>query len=323
MPTNPSSSKPLFIAIPPLEGSLRPTSDPGAWPLSVSLCPVQREPWERRPGSASEDDQDRETLYMKETHLGIERKCSSITVSSTSSLEAEVDFTVIMDLHTGMEEFSKGMTELGERDHLPEVGRDDFEETSRFYSARLMAMQDKSPVEDRAPDERMPYEVDRPRPHPLPFLGPGDTLPVISRTTAPPPPSAGLIRSHLCFYFFNILHLFIYYFLYLFMCLFACLFIYYLFICSVVHSFIHLFSVQCFYAFCLCHTETVTFCTYFDMSVASSNSVQCLKSVSLFHGLPPLCSSTSNNVVHVYTIHHQTPRYKLFKCLFCMLINKK
>ncbi|XP_061074553.1 protein 4.1 isoform X10 [Conger conger] len=122
------------------------------------LDEAQREPWERRPGSASEDDQDRETLYMKETHLGIERKCSSITVSSTSSLEAEVDFTVIMDLHTGMEEFSKGMTELGERDHVPEVGRDDFEETSRFYSARLMAMQDKSPVEDRPLDERVPYE---------------------------------------------------------------------------------------------------------------------------------------------------------------------
>ncbi|KAI1890980.1 hypothetical protein AGOR_G00159160 [Albula goreensis] len=117
-----------------------------------------REPWERRPGSASEDDQDRETLYMKETHLGIERKCSSITVSSTSSLEAEVDFTVIMDLHTGMEEFSRGMSELGERDRLPEVGRDDFEETSRFYSARLMASQDKSPVEDRPFEERVPHE---------------------------------------------------------------------------------------------------------------------------------------------------------------------
>ncbi|KAG9353316.1 hypothetical protein JZ751_017893 [Albula glossodonta] len=122
------------------------------------LDEAQREPWERRPGSASEDDQDRETLYMKETHLGIERKCSSITVSSTSSLEAEVDFTVIMDLHTGMEEFSRGMSELGERDRLPEVGRDDFEETSRFYSARLMASQDKSPVEDRPFEERMPHE---------------------------------------------------------------------------------------------------------------------------------------------------------------------
>uniref|UniRef100_A0A8C9S2N8 Erythrocyte membrane protein band 4.1 like 1 n=1 Tax=Scleropages formosus TaxID=113540 RepID=A0A8C9S2N8_SCLFO len=123
------------------------------------LDEAQREPWERRPGSASEDDQERETLYMKETHLGIERKCSSITVSSTSSLEAEVDFTVITDLHTGVEEFSKGMSELGERDRVPEVGREDFEETSRFYSARLMAMQDKSPMDDMHSEEPMSHEV--------------------------------------------------------------------------------------------------------------------------------------------------------------------
>ncbi|XP_033484784.1 band 4.1-like protein 1 isoform X2 [Epinephelus lanceolatus] len=83
---------------------------------------ASREPWERRLGSVSEDDQDHEILYLKETHLGIERKCSSITVSSTSSLEAEVDFTVLTDLQTGMEEFSRGMTELGERDLSPDVG---------------------------------------------------------------------------------------------------------------------------------------------------------------------------------------------------------
>lgn len=98
---------------------------------------------------------------MKETQLGIERKCSSITVSSTSSLEAEVDFTVIMDLHTGVEDFSKGLSELGEKERLPErlpeVGRDDFEETSRFYSARLMVSHDMSPVEEMPP---VHHEVD-------------------------------------------------------------------------------------------------------------------------------------------------------------------
>ncbi|KAK7878613.1 hypothetical protein WMY93_030449 [Mugilogobius chulae] len=83
---------------------------------------TSREPWERRLGSVSEDDQDHESLYLKETHLGIERKCSSITVSSTSSLEAEVDFTVLTDLHSGMEEFSRGMSELGERDLSPDRG---------------------------------------------------------------------------------------------------------------------------------------------------------------------------------------------------------
>uniref|UniRef100_A0A673WBN8 FERM domain-containing protein n=1 Tax=Salmo trutta TaxID=8032 RepID=A0A673WBN8_SALTR len=103
-----------------------------------------------KPGSASEEDHERDTVVcMKETHLGIERKCSSMTVSSTSSLEAEVDFTVVMDLHTGVEEFSKSMSKLGE--WLPEVGRDDFEETSRFYSARLMVSHDMSPVEEMPP----------------------------------------------------------------------------------------------------------------------------------------------------------------------------
>ncbi|KAF3860293.1 hypothetical protein F7725_000548 [Dissostichus mawsoni] len=61
--------------------------------LSMKL----QEPWERRLGSVSEDDQDPDILYLKETHLGLERKYSSITVSSTSSLEAEVDFTVLTD----------------------------------------------------------------------------------------------------------------------------------------------------------------------------------------------------------------------------------
>ncbi|TSP68486.1 Band 4.1-like protein 1 [Bagarius yarrelli] len=80
-----------------------------------------KEPWERHLGSVSEDDPDPENLYLKETHLGIERKCSSITVSSTSSLEAEVDFTVLMDLQTGMEEFSRGMLVLGEKDLSPDL----------------------------------------------------------------------------------------------------------------------------------------------------------------------------------------------------------
>uniref|UniRef100_A0A7N6BIL3 FERM domain-containing protein n=1 Tax=Anabas testudineus TaxID=64144 RepID=A0A7N6BIL3_ANATE len=99
------------------EKRLSSATPPGGTPERKS-----REPWERRLGSVSEDDQDHEILYLKETHLGIERKCSSITVSSTSSLEAEVDFTVLTDLHTGMEEFSRGMSELGERDLSPDGG---------------------------------------------------------------------------------------------------------------------------------------------------------------------------------------------------------
>ncbi|XP_013885854.1 band 4.1-like protein 1 [Austrofundulus limnaeus] len=93
-------------------------------------------------------------VCMRETQLGIERKCSSMTVSSTSSLEAEVDFTVITDLHPGTEDFSKFTSALGEREQQPEVGREDFEETSRFYSARLMGSRDKVPMEEKLPEER-------------------------------------------------------------------------------------------------------------------------------------------------------------------------
>ncbi|KAM9296293.1 band 4.1-like protein 1 [Gastrophryne carolinensis] len=52
--------------------------------------------------------------FLKENQLSIERKCSSITVSSTSSLEAEVDFTVIGDYHSnvGFEDFTRSLPEL-------------------------------------------------------------------------------------------------------------------------------------------------------------------------------------------------------------------
>lgn len=130
----------------------------------VCLCSPQKELGDRRPQPSitSEEEQERDTVAcMRETHLGIERKCSSMTVSSTSSLEAEVDFTVIMDLHSGVEDFPKGVSELGERERQPEVGREDFEETSRFYSARLMGSRDKSPIEEKLPEEGTHHEVDR------------------------------------------------------------------------------------------------------------------------------------------------------------------
>ncbi|XP_077573459.1 band 4.1-like protein 1 isoform X5 [Stigmatopora nigra] len=100
----------------------KPETPPAPSIHEEPLSDSSRGLWERRLGSVSEDDQDHELSYLKETHLGIERKCSSITVSSTSSLEAEVDFTVLTDLHTGMEEFSRGMSELGERDLSPDGG---------------------------------------------------------------------------------------------------------------------------------------------------------------------------------------------------------
>ncbi|XP_058647473.1 band 4.1-like protein 1 isoform X4 [Onychostoma macrolepis] len=92
--------------------------------------------------SAVEDDYNCEFAGLKD--LAIERKCSSMTVSSTSSLEAEVDFTVIMDLHSDVEEFSRGMTELVEKDKL-ELGRESFDNTPRSHSTCHMNLQDVSP----------------------------------------------------------------------------------------------------------------------------------------------------------------------------------
>ncbi|XP_073795982.1 band 4.1-like protein 1 isoform X25 [Danio rerio] len=129
-----------------------------------------REPWERRLGSVSEDDPDPDTLYLKETHLGIERKCSSITVSSTSSLEAEVDFTVLMDFQTGMEEFSRGMTELGEKDYSPDFGLSDrpthpafilgadpiYLPEERHVEVQRPVEKPKPVVEPKPPEERKP-----------------------------------------------------------------------------------------------------------------------------------------------------------------------
>ncbi|XP_044038596.1 protein 4.1-like isoform X13 [Siniperca chuatsi] len=146
-----------------------PTGTPEKKAEPVSTPAIYEEPFadfkkelgDRRPqpSIASEEEQEQDTVAcMRETHLGIERKCSSMTVSSTSSLEAEVDFTVIMDLHSGVEDFSKDMSELGERERQLEVGREDFEETSRFYSARLMGSRDKSPIEEKLHEEGTHHE---------------------------------------------------------------------------------------------------------------------------------------------------------------------
>ncbi|XP_035008234.1 protein 4.1 isoform X4 [Hippoglossus stenolepis] len=136
-----------------------PVSTPAIY--EEPFADFKRELGDRRPqpGIVPDEELERDTVAcMRESHLGIERKCSSMTVSSTSSLEAEVDFTIITDLHSGVEDFSKGISELGERERQPEVGREDFEETSRFYSARLMGSRDKSPIEEKLPEAATHHE---------------------------------------------------------------------------------------------------------------------------------------------------------------------
>ncbi|XP_026188540.1 band 4.1-like protein 1 [Mastacembelus armatus] len=154
------------------------------------LNEASREPWERRLGSVSEDDQDHEILYLKETHLGIERKCSSITVSSTSSLEAEVDFTVLTDLHTGMEEFSRGMSELGERDLSPDGGlclaidllqqQGPFEPPPPLVSAPPPRAATSSPPAKLVHPEEVRPEVKRPDMQPVVPKKPKRSVPVSS-----------------------------------------------------------------------------------------------------------------------------------------------
>uniref|UniRef100_UPI0037E8420E band 4.1-like protein 1 isoform X2 n=1 Tax=Semicossyphus pulcher TaxID=241346 RepID=UPI0037E8420E len=154
------------------------------------LNEASREPWERRLGSVSEDDQDHEILYLKETHLGIERKCSSITVSSTSSLEAEVDFTVLTDLHTGMEEFSRGMSELGDRDLSPDGGlcfgidflqqQGPSEPPPPLVSAPLSRGASSSPPAKQFQAEEVRPEVKRPDVQPVVPKKPKRSVPVSS-----------------------------------------------------------------------------------------------------------------------------------------------
>ncbi|XP_029328637.1 band 4.1-like protein 1 isoform X3 [Mus caroli] len=98
-------------------GHLRFASPPG--PQRAGLREGEEKvkpPRPRAPESDTGDedqDQERDAVFLKDNHLAIERKCSSITVSSTSSLEAEVDFTVIGDYHGGaFEDFSRSLPEL-------------------------------------------------------------------------------------------------------------------------------------------------------------------------------------------------------------------
>ncbi|XP_070600912.1 band 4.1-like protein 1 isoform X4 [Erythrolamprus reginae] len=95
-----------------------------------------KQPRHRAPESDTGDedqDQERDSVFLKDNHLAIERKCSSITVSSTSSLEAEVDFTVIGDYQSAaFEDFSRSLPELDKEKSEGEVeGQISTEESDR------------------------------------------------------------------------------------------------------------------------------------------------------------------------------------------------
>uniref|UniRef100_A0ABM5G612 Band 4.1-like protein 1 isoform X6 n=1 Tax=Pogona vitticeps TaxID=103695 RepID=A0ABM5G612_9SAUR len=95
-------------------------------------------PRHRAPESGDEEqDQERDSVFLKDNHLAIERKCSSITVSSTSSLEAEVDFTVIGDYQSSaFEDFSRSLPELDKEKNEGEAEGQIFSEESNKPAAR-------------------------------------------------------------------------------------------------------------------------------------------------------------------------------------------
>ncbi|XP_053937273.1 band 4.1-like protein 1 isoform X7 [Cuculus canorus] len=113
LPSSPASSSPKHEDETPKGTPEKATERAG---LREGTEERAKPPRHRAPESDTgdeEQDQEKDSVFLKDNHLAIERKCSSITVSSTSSLEAEVDFTVIGDFHgTAFEDISRSLPEL-------------------------------------------------------------------------------------------------------------------------------------------------------------------------------------------------------------------
>lgn len=100
-------------------------------------------------------DEEQGAGLLKENQLSIERKCSSITVSSTSSLEAEVDFTVIGDYHSnvGFEDFTRSLPEL-HRDQGDGAGGTDNNLTAASLEAHDQEKQEEEATESHKTVEK-------------------------------------------------------------------------------------------------------------------------------------------------------------------------
>ncbi|NXN98137.1 E41L1 protein, partial [Rhinopomastus cyanomelas] len=113
LPSSPASSSPKHEDKTP-KGTPEKAAERAGWREGAEERP--KPPRHRAPESDGGDDepeQEKDAVLLKDNHLAIERKCSSITVSSTSSLEAEVDFTVIGDFHgAAFEDISRSLPEL-------------------------------------------------------------------------------------------------------------------------------------------------------------------------------------------------------------------
>ncbi|XP_077043552.1 band 4.1-like protein 1 isoform X8 [Agelaius phoeniceus] len=107
-----------------------------------------------------EPDQEKDSVFLKDNHLAIERKCSSITVSSTSSLEAEVDFTVIGDFHgTAFEDISRSLPELDkDKSETEDEGLVSFQHTDKVVPGLEEDVKGRDKVSQPSPDVSQPED---------------------------------------------------------------------------------------------------------------------------------------------------------------------
>uniref|UniRef100_A0A8C3EKN0 Erythrocyte membrane protein band 4.1 like 1 n=1 Tax=Corvus moneduloides TaxID=1196302 RepID=A0A8C3EKN0_CORMO len=158
LPSSPASSSPKHEDETPKGTPEKATERAG-----VREGPEERvkPPRHRAPESDTGDeepDQEKDSVFLKDNHLAIERKCSSITVSSTSSLEAEVDFTVIGDFHgTAFEDISRSLPELDkDKSETEDEGLVSFQHTDKVVPGLEVDVKGRDKVSQPSPDVSQP-----------------------------------------------------------------------------------------------------------------------------------------------------------------------
>ncbi|NXF24477.1 E41L1 protein, partial [Rhodinocichla rosea] len=158
LPSSPASSSPKHEDETP-----KGTPEKATERVGVREGPEERvkPPRHRAPESDTGDeepDQEKDSVFLKDNHLAIERKCSSITVSSTSSLEAEVDFTVIGDFHgTAFEDISRSLPELDkDKSETEDEGLVSFQHTGKVVPGLEEDVKGRDKVSQPSPDVSQP-----------------------------------------------------------------------------------------------------------------------------------------------------------------------
>ncbi|NXW23184.1 E41L1 protein, partial [Circaetus pectoralis] len=154
LPSSPASSSPKHEDETP-KGTPEKASERAG--LREGIEEKAKPPRHRAPESDTgdeEQDQEKDSVFLKDNHLAIERKCSSITVSSTSSLEAEVDFTVIGDFHsTAFEDISRSLPELDkDKSETEDEGLLSFQHTDKVVPGLEENVKGREKVSQPSPD---------------------------------------------------------------------------------------------------------------------------------------------------------------------------